>query len=142
MAQQKDIREKVLWVIQSNENQKGGGGTDLRVIQWVIDGKPSKPMLEKRDWYLTEEGDRKAGKAKGMAAGDLYLIIKNIKAIAKLLEVKPQHLDEALQLAMFQDDVEKGKAKADTKVPDDFRQAPAGAREPVTAGTGIPDQQF
>jgi len=82
MAQQKDIREKVLWVIQSTENQKGGGGTDLRVLQWLIDGKPSKPALEKRDWYLTEGGDRKLGKAKGMTAGDLYLIIKNIKAIA------------------------------------------------------------
>lgn len=104
MAQAKDIKEKVLWVIQSQENQKQGGGTDLRIIQWVIDGKPSRAMLEKRDWYLDENGDRKIGKAKGMVAGDLYLIITNLKAIAKLLEVKPEHLAEAMDLAMFKDD--------------------------------------
>ncbi len=132
MAQAKDIQERVLWVIQSQENQKGGGGTDLRVIQWVVDGKAGRPMLEKRDWFVSEEGDRKAGKAKGMTAGDLYLIIKNIKAIANLLEVKPQHLDEALQLAMFQEDVKPGKAKSDTKAPEPFPQIQS---EPVTTGS-------
>ncbi len=134
MAQAKDIREKVLWVIQSQENQKGGGGTDLRVIQWIIEGKPTKPALEKRDWFLSDDGDRKLGKAKGMTAGDLYLIIKNLKAIARLLEIKPEHLDEALQLAMYQDEP---PAKSSTK--------PAGPSippEPVAAGSKAPDVKF
>lgn len=124
MAEKKDIQEKVLWVIQSSENQKGGG-TDLRVIQWVIDGKPGRPMLEKRDWYNTAEGDRKAGKAKGMGAGDLYLIIKNIKQIARLLEVKPAHLDEAWQLAMMQDD----------------KPATASAQKPESASSIAPKKE-
>jgi hypothetical protein len=154
MAQAKDIKEKVLWVIQSSENQKGGGGTDLRIIQWIVDGKPGRPMLEKRDWFLDYQGDRKAGKAKGMTAGDLYQVIKNLRAIAKLLEVKQNHLDEALQMMDFTEAPKSGtsatagasasrpsssttkKTQPSTSSPEDtFRQAPA------MAGS-VPDQQF
>jgi hypothetical protein len=151
MAQTKDIKEKILWVIQSTENQKGGGGTDLRVIQWIIDGKPSKPALEKRDWYQDEQGDRKLGKAKGMTAGDFYLIIKNLRAIAKLLEVKQNHLDEALQLMDFQEppasapkpssasSTPKGPATS-TAADEAFRQAPPP--EPVAASGKVPEIKF
>ncbi len=138
MAQAKDIREDVLWVIQEQQNEKSGGGTDLRIIRWIVDGKPGKPMLEKRDWYLSEDGDRKAGKAKGMTAGDFYLIVKNLRVIAAQLLVKPEHLDEALQLAIFQEDAAKGKAKADEKMPDAFRQAPPAAM----AASGAPSMKF
>lgn len=138
MAQAKDIREDILWVIQEQINEKSGGGTDLRVIRWIIDGKPIKPALEKRDWFLSPEGDRKLGKAKGMGAGDLYLIIKNIKAIAKLLEIKPQHLDEALQIAMFQD--EKPSSEAKTQAPP---SSMSSNPNPGTAAVGAtPDINF
>ena len=131
MASSKDIKEKVLWIIESKTNEKSGGGTDLRVVQWIIDGKPTKPGLEKRDWFLDPDGNRKIGKAKAFTASDLAKVLTNIKKIARLLEMKPDHLDEALQLAMYQDD---------------RPGAPAGRspteREPVTAGTGIPNEQF
>lgn len=99
-APTKDIKDDVLWIVAQSENTNGRGGTELRIVRWVADGKPGRPMLEKRDWFLTEQDDRRAGKAKGMTETDLYLVVKNIREIARLLEVKPQYLDEALQLAM------------------------------------------
>jgi hypothetical protein len=124
MAQAKDIKEKVLWVIDSKENEKQGGGSDLRVIQWIIDGKPTKPGLEKRDWYLDDEGNRKNGKAKAFNSYDLVKVITNLKRIASLMEMKIDHLDEALQLAQSQADPSKTES-----------------REPVASGAP-PSQSF
>ena len=137
-GQAKDIKERVLWVIQSNENQRGGGGTDLRIVEWVIDGKPTKPALEKREWYNSDQDGRKLGKAKGMTSGDLYTIIKNIKAIAKMLGVKPEHLDEVLQLALYQDDKTK-PTEAKSSSTSETKNSPAP--EPATVGA-VPDIQF
>src|SRR6267142_2023961 len=130
--QAKDIQEKILWVIDSRVNERQGGGTDLRVVQWIIDGKPTKPGLEKREWFNDQDGNRKIGKAKALTSFDLAKVITNIKKVARFLEMKADHLDEALQLAMYQDDL-----------PD----APAGkppaamGQEPAAAGA-IPAEKF
>jgi len=130
--QAKDIQEKILWVIDSRVNERQGGGTDLRVVQWIIDGKPTKPGLEKREWFNDQDGNRKIGKAKALTSFDLAKVITNIKKVARFLEMKADHLDEALQLAMYQDDR-----------PD----APAGkppaamGQEPAAAGA-IPAEKF
>lgn len=134
MAEKKDIKEKVLWVIDSKLNERQGGGTDLRVVQWIIDGKPTKPGLEKREWFLDQDDNRKIGKAKAMTSFDLAKIITNIKKIARLLEMKAEHLDEALQLAMYQDE------KSDKP-----GAPPASIQDPVTTGAPhgtIPDLEF
>src|SRR6267154_5080875 len=98
----KVFKEKVLWLMSSIKNEKTGGGTDLRVMQWVVDGKDMKPCLEKRDFFLGAQGDRQAGKCKGFTVGDLYEILRNLRKIAGLMEMKPEQLDQALQLGISQ----------------------------------------
>jgi hypothetical protein len=133
----KDIKEKVLWVIESRANEKSGGGTDLRVVQWLVNGKPTKPGLEKREWYNDQEGDRKLGKAKAFNSYDLAAIILNIKKIAKLVELNADKLDEALQLAMYQDE----NATASAPKPSSASSTRKPSSEPVASGAP-PAQSF
>jgi len=143
MASSKDIKEKVLWIIDSKQNEKSGGGTDLRVIQWIIDGKPNKPMLEKRDWYLDENGDRKIGKAKGMTAFDLVKVITNLPKICRLLEMKSDALDEALQLAMMQNqnpNLEPRPASATPPKTSSASSTPKPQSQPEPAMAGAPPE--
>jgi hypothetical protein len=72
----KVFEEKVLKVIAESTNDRGGG-TVLRVMSWVVDGKVGKPQIDKRDWWQTEDGDRRIGKAKGLTGFDLLTILKN-----------------------------------------------------------------
>lgn len=97
--QKKNITEEVLWLIDSWENNQGGKGNELRIVCWVIDGKRGKPLLEKRDWYADADGEVHPGKARGLTAVDVAKVITNIRRVAHLLQMKDDHLDEALQLA-------------------------------------------
>lgn len=145
-----DIKEKVLWVIESRKSEKSSGGTDLRIVQWIIDGKPQKAMLEKRDWYLdADSGDRKIGKAKGMNAFDLAKILVNVKRIARLVDLNPDRLDEALQLAMFQKETPESdppsSSPSGTKGTSSAGSTPAPqpSTKPEPAATGaVPDLDF
>lgn len=142
MAEKKDIKEKVLWVIDSKTNERSGGGTDLRVVQWIVDGKPTKPGLEKREWFEDRDsGERKVGKAKAMTSFDLAKVITNIKKIAKLLQMPADHLDEALQLAMYQDEkpgAPAGKPPASMGSEDSI---PGPSSTTILPGA-VPEEQF
>jgi hypothetical protein len=79
--QAKSFEEKVWLIIAEATNEKGGG-TVMRVMSWIVDGKQGKPQIDKRDYWMTEDGDRRIGKAKGLTAFDLLTILKNISKIA------------------------------------------------------------
>lgn len=70
----KDIQSKVLLMVQHTEFQEGQKATDIRVIDWILDGSKHYPQLEKRELFMGEQGEWKMGKAKGFSAKDLELI--------------------------------------------------------------------
>lgn len=67
-------------IIYKAESDKGDGGTILRVGYWKVDGKSTRPVVEKRDYWNEEGGGYKVGKAKGLNGQDLLKILqkKNI----------------------------------------------------------------
>jgi hypothetical protein len=84
MAAAKSIEGKVVKVLQE---QKGGMGTNqLRIVRWIVDGKDTGALLEKRNFYASKEGDEKMGKAKGMNKEDLAYIVNNWTEIQSLMQ--------------------------------------------------------
>lgn len=123
--QKRDIKSEVLWVLNSWESPDGKRGNELRVVRWIVEGKPGKPVVEKRDWFMEPGGEVMPGKARGLSALDLAKVLTNIRRIAKLTEMKDDHLDEALQLAM-QPWLEKASPKTEKQPPPE-KQAVASA---------------
>lgn len=82
----KTFEEKTLHVISESLNDKGGG-TVLKVLSWVVDGKVMKPVIEKREFWMTEEGTRRVGKAKGLTGLDVLAILRGLSTIAPHLQI-------------------------------------------------------
>ncbi|QOR55562.1 MAG: hypothetical protein UMS36scaffold28_52 [Phage 59_13] len=137
-----EIESEVLWVISSRESERGGTGTELRVVRWIIDGKPAKPLLEKRDWFASQDGEIKPGKARGLNSFDLAKIVMNVRKIAHLMEMKDDHLDEALQLAN-QPWMEKAPEKKPAAKPQPSAKASAKPADPEPQPEGTaPETTF
>ncbi len=81
--EKKDIKEDVKLVLSEKENKKGK--TVIRVVEWVIDGTPTKPKIEKRDFGLKEDGTWYTGKAKGFDKEDIELIISQWEEVKLFL---------------------------------------------------------
>lgn len=73
MKKQKDIKENVKLVLSEKEGKKGK--TVIRIVEWIIDGLPTKPKIEKRDFGLKADGTYFTGKAKGFDKEDIELVI-------------------------------------------------------------------
>lgn len=91
----KVFEEKVLKVIAESANERGGG-TVMRVMSWVVDGKVMKPCIDKRDWWQTEAGDRRIGKAKGITGFDLLMILRKLDEIGAALQIPKADIQLAL----------------------------------------------
>ena len=82
--EEKSIECKVVKVLMSQE--AGGRGTNqLRVVRWIVDGKDTGPLLEKRNLYTTKDGEERMGKAKGFNKVDVSFVVENWKEIQTLL---------------------------------------------------------
>lgn len=81
--QAKSIECKVVKVLQSQES--GMGVNHMRIVRWIVDGKDTGALLEKRNFYSTKDGDEKMGKAKGFNLNDLNYIVQNWKEIQPLM---------------------------------------------------------
>jgi hypothetical protein len=57
----------------------------IRVVRWIVDGKDTGALLEKRSFFKTKEGEEKMGKAKGFNLTDLKYLVENWKDIEPLM---------------------------------------------------------
>jgi hypothetical protein len=90
-----DIREDVLLVLKRDE-YKRGGASELRIVRWIIDGKTGQPFIERREKWQTEDGFQKMGKAKGLSAGDFWLILERAEEIGRIMGVPAHKVQEAV----------------------------------------------
>lgn len=82
----KNIEEVEIKVFQKNETKMGE--TRLRTVCWVVDGKPTAPMFEKRAFVLREyKGVQQLqmSKAKGFTADEVVFVAANKEAIIESL---------------------------------------------------------
>jgi hypothetical protein len=80
---EKNIECKVVKVLTSSE--AGGGTNQVRIVRWIVDGKDTGALLEKRNFFQTKGGEEKMGKAKGFNLTDLSQIVENWAEIKPLM---------------------------------------------------------
>lgn len=79
MAEKKFTCEVLLALDEQNSR---GNIVKLQVVRW----NKYSPVLEKREYYNSKDGEEKTGKAKGFNIEDFDIIIENSEKIQKLLE--------------------------------------------------------
>jgi hypothetical protein len=73
-------------IVKELITQEGGRGTNkVRIVRWIVDGKDTGALLEKRNFYVTKDGEEKMGKAKGLNRSDVAFIVQNWPEIQTLL---------------------------------------------------------
>jgi len=63
------------------KNEYKTGGSEVRLISWLVDGKPTKIRLERRDYFVDQQGERRNAKCKGFTSEDLRWIFENYNNI-------------------------------------------------------------
>jgi hypothetical protein len=76
----REIREDVLLEVLKVENAKGNPVV-IRVVSW----NGGEPKLEKRSFWLNEEGELRAGKNIGMTHDDFKLVLEKKEEIIDAL---------------------------------------------------------
>ena len=79
----KNIECKVVKDLQTQEAM--GGVNKMRIVRWIVNGKDTGALLEKRNFFTTKDGGEKMGKAKGFNLNDLNYIVQNWKEIQPLM---------------------------------------------------------
>lgn len=76
------------WLLEIKRQEPKGkmAGFVLGVCQWIVDGEPKRPTLEKREIY----GNGKTGKCKGLNFFDLLEVEKRMADIKGLLHQEQQ----------------------------------------------------
>lgn len=90
--QQKDIQSKNLLSVDKKENVERGTVIEMRVVDWIVEGK-HYPQLEKREFFTDRDtGELKMGKAKGFTLKDLGIVMDKWGEIMGALGSKlPEH---------------------------------------------------
>ncbi len=84
MPAQKMIECKVVKMLQ--ETKSMGGTNQIRIVRWIVDGKDTGALLEKRNFYTSKDGDDKMGKAKGFNKEEVRYLVDNWKEIECLMD--------------------------------------------------------
>lgn len=88
------------------KNEYKTGGSEVRLISWLVDGKPTPIRLERRDYFIDQQGERRNAKAKGFTSEDLTWIYGNYTQISNdMMEATNSFLQQ------------KEKEKSDDEVP-------------------------
>jgi hypothetical protein len=82
--EEKNIECKVVKVLMSQEAGRGGSNQP-RIVRWIVDGKDTGALLEKRNLYTTAAGQDRMGKAKGFNRADVAYVVENWAEIQTLL---------------------------------------------------------
>ena len=80
----KNIECKVVKVLMSQDAGKNGTN-QVRIVRWIVDGKDTGALLEKRNLFTTADGDERMGKAKGFNLADLNFIVQHWGEIQPLM---------------------------------------------------------
>jgi hypothetical protein len=59
------------------ETKKDTTKTQLRIVEWVVDGRPTGHKLEKRQTYTTSQGKELTGKNVGLTKDDMNFLWAN-----------------------------------------------------------------
>lgn len=87
--------EQVLHLmIDEQMSEKGDMSFELKVISWKVDGKQHKAQLTKQQMSLSDTGEKRGGKAKGLSLVDLDKVLENLPAVYKALGGNRQRLDQ------------------------------------------------
>jgi hypothetical protein len=79
----KSIECKVVKDLMTTEAM--GGSNKIRIVRWIVGGKDTGALLEKRNFFQTKDGEEKMGKAKGFNLNDLNFLIQNWDEIKGLM---------------------------------------------------------
>lgn len=79
----KSIDCKVVKILQ--EQKSMGGTNQIRIVRWIVDGKDTGALLEKRNFFNTKDGDEKMGKAKGFNKAEVQFLVEQWKEIEGLM---------------------------------------------------------
>lgn len=75
MSNTKNFEARVYEVYIHNEYKTGG--SELRLMAWIVDGSEKPIRVERRDYFLDAEGNKKSGKAKGLTYEDITYILEH-----------------------------------------------------------------
>ena len=84
MAGDNDIQWKNIKTLYGFTYEKGGG-YELRIGKWVVNGKEGPAVLERREWWENNQGTRMQGKQKGLAKEDLYRVVTMLSEVSQLM---------------------------------------------------------
>lgn len=71
-------------ILTVHDTQGNNGGTEIRVLKWLIDGKPTQTFLEKRQYRMQNES-KLFMKAKGFTKDDLNILVSKWDEIAEAM---------------------------------------------------------
>ena len=125
------IESKELLVIKkvdpepaTDEQKYSKSGYTIRVVQWLFAGKGKRKgtvqgseSLEKREFYLNEDGEIRTGKSKGFGLVDMVDIKNNWAAIVEALKNPPAP-------AWPEGKASTAKKPAPEPVPEDIEEVP------------------
>ena len=62
-----------------------GGTNKIRIVKWIVDGKDTGALLEKRNFYVTKDGEERMGKAKGLNKDEMKDLVEHWSEIEPLM---------------------------------------------------------
>lgn len=87
-----EVEGRELLVLDEHKSDDGKNITRLRVVQWVYEKKDgsdgSTTVLEKRSFWINDEGQERTGKAKGLNHFDLEKVMQAGTEVRALLKGK------------------------------------------------------
>ena len=72
-----DIEEKIIKVLRQNQSDDESVKSELRILNWIVDGKVTPVKLERRDFWKDKEGVWKPGKCRGLSDSDVIFILEH-----------------------------------------------------------------
>lgn len=84
-GQDNDIQWKNIKTLYEFKYEKGGG-YEIRVGCWVVNGKEGQPVLERREWWENNQGTKMQGKQKGLNKSDLYRVFGMAAELSRMMD--------------------------------------------------------
>lgn len=93
-----NIQGVELLVVAKKDPDEKGRSWKLRLVQWVVDGEAKSVKLERRNFFATEEGETRAGKADGFSLKDLEALKPFWKQIVETMQNPPKFAGTANEI--------------------------------------------
>lgn len=105
---EKSIEAKIHKVYLNDQYKSGG--SEVRLVSWIVNGKANQVRLERRDYFLKgEEGFKISGKAKGFNLKDVQFILAHPEILDEMMAINKQQFEKKpSQEASVSEDVYAG----------------------------------